>query len=1141
MYKSLFTVLFLLLTIFLNAQTIDAGSDTIICLGQSTTLGGTVVAPGSPTSISWTSYPSGFTSSDSTPSVSPNLTTSYFIAVNYTSGTYYDTVRVYVPQLAANFGQSADTVCSGTSVSFLDSTLYLSSSASYSWNFGTTGSNSTLKNPSHTFINSTLASTGSNRTVTLTVTDSGCTSTYTNIVRVKGLPSPLHFDYSAAINSTAPYTNCVGYGNYTLTISNISTTGSSNSSYFIDWDDGSDTTLSSTNYPSGTGSIGHTYTAQGYYYLNYTVTGTNGCTATEIDTVFHGSNPVIGITNPGNTTGCAPYTLSFRINYRDTSGIPNLPGTKYTITSNYPGFVDSVYYHPSAGMPDSLFTYTFTESSCGYNASTTLQNGFYIEIIATNQCASAYSSAYPIHINNATNASFTNTPGNKICAGTSMSFFGSDSIGVSISASQPNLGCSTQLKKYWKISPMTGVNVTSAHVLNPFFSALGTYPYNTAIFWGNKDIIVRFDSAGTYSIKYFLGNFCGLDSFEKVICVVPQPNPSFQLSASFLCTPDSVYLTNTSPSVASCDSSFYSWDISLSANNCKTTVPNWTFIDSTTITSQDAAIRFMSSGLYNIKLYDSGFCGIDSLTLIDTVARQPEIFFSIGPDTLCANSPLTISTLVVRNCYDTNAIYQWTYTGGDIQFQNQENPGSFSTDSVGLFVISLTVTNRCSDTTVYDTIRILANPIISFASISDICLDADTFTLAYATPTGGTYYSTATPNYISSNIFYPGLAGAGTHSLYYTYTDSFSCSTLDSTTITVHPLPDPNAGNDTAICINDTINLNPTVETNHTYTWFSGGSFLSSQTNFPIHPLSTTSYILLDSNNITGCTNFDTITVVVDSLPAANAGIDSSICLYDSIQLGSNVTGYNYAWTSNPSGFTSSISQPTVSPSVTTTYFLSVNAGYQCYNFDTITVTVDTLPHALVGNTDTICAYDSIQLGAANVSGNTYLWTSNPTSSIDSVSNPTIYPLLTTTYSLIETIDATGCIAADSVTISVNQLPVPTFLDVSICYSDTTTLSVSPSTYVSYSWSPSTGLSSSTGASISAYPIQTTTYVVTATDVNGCIGLDTSTVTVFDLPLAIFSIDTGTCGATSITPDNSTDTGSAFGHDYLWTLSPNTG
>ena len=46
---------------------------------------------------------------------------------------------------------------------------------------------------------------------------------------------------------------------------------------------------------------------------------------------------------------------------------------------------------------------------------------------------------------------------------------------------------------------------------------------------------------------------------------------------------------------------------------------------------------------------------------------------------------------------------------------------------------------------------------------------------------------------------------------------------------------------------------------------------------------------------------------------------------------------------------------------------------------------------------------------------------------------------------------------------------------------------------------------------------------------------------VYSRPLAIFSIDTGTCGATSITPDNSTDTGSAFGHDYLWTLSPNAG
>ncbi|MFT6112475.1 MAG: hypothetical protein ACJAXV_001264, partial [Bacteroidia bacterium] len=1119
------TLFFLLVGYSLQAQVLNAGNDTAICAGDSLQLGGSPTATGGGTpTFSWTSSPAGFSSTDSTPTVSPTVTTSYFLAD--TSRSLYDTIVVIVgQQLTAGFGLSEDTVCSGTRVYFYDSSSYASVAAVYSWTFGITGSTSSAQNPNQLFINTTLGSSIINKTVNLTVTDSGCISTHTHSVRVKGLPSLSHIDYGAATSGTAAYTNCVGYGNYVLKLANSSTT--SNSLYTILWGDGDTTTRTSW----GTGAsdtITHTYTVQGYHYLNYSVTGTNGCTDIITDTVFHGSSPVVGFTSPGNTTGCSPYTLTFLLDFRDTSGIPNYPGTKYTITSNYPGFTDSVYYHPATGLPDSSFAFTFNASSCGYNASTSLQNGFYIEAIATNQCASSYSSAYPIHINSTVNASFTNTPNLKICQGDTMVFSGSDSTGTSISASSPNSGCNQALKKYWIVTPMTGVNVTSG--------SLGLSWRN-----GSTNISLRFDSAGTYTIQYILGNYCGRDTFEKTICVVPSPNSSFQLSNAFFCTSDSLRIVNTSSSINSCDSIFHRCSISTIDSSCSPSMPYWLFIDSTDATSKNPVIRFLSSGLYAITLYDSSFCGIDSITVIDTVAKKPEISFKINPDTLCANSPLSVDSIFVKSCYDSSSTYLWTYSGGTVQFPNQENPGSFSTDSAGQFVISLTVTNRCSDSTFNDTIRILANPIISFASISDVCLDADTFTLAYATPTGGTYYSIATPNYISSNVLYPGLAGAGTHALYYAYTDSFSCSTLDSATITVHPLPDPNAGNDTAICINDTINLNPTVDTNHTYTWFSGGSFLSTQTNFPIHPLSTTSYILLDSNNITGCTNFDTITVVVDSLPSANAGIDSSICLYDSIQLGSNVTGYNYAWTSNTSGFTSSISQPTVSPSVTTTYFLSVNSGYQCYTFDTITVTVDTLPHALVGNAGTICAYDSIQLGSASISGNSYLWTSNPTSSIDSVSNPMIYPLLTTTYRLIETIDATGCIAADSVTISVNQLPVPTFWDVSICYSDTATLSVSPSTYVSYSWSPSAGLSSSTGASISAYPAQTTTYVVTATDVNGCIGLDTSTVTVFDLPLAIFSIDTGTCEAASITPDNSTDTGSAFGYDYLWTLSPNTG
>ena len=117
---------------------------------------------------------------------------------------------------------------------------------------------------------------------------------------------------------------------------------------------------------------------------------------------------------------------------------------------------------------------------------------------------------------------------------------------------------------------MTGVNVVSGQ--------LGSNRARER-YYGSKDIKVRFDTAGTYTIKYFLSNFCGVDSFVKTICVVPKPNSSFQLSNSFLCNPDSLYITNTSPSVKSCDSSYYRWSIKGIDNNCSPSSPNWTFID----------------------------------------------------------------------------------------------------------------------------------------------------------------------------------------------------------------------------------------------------------------------------------------------------------------------------------------------------------------------------------------------------------------------------------------------------------------------------------------------------------------------------------------------------------------------------------
>lgn len=63
-----------------------------------------------------------------------------------------------------------------------------------------------------------------------------------------------------------------------------------------------------------------------------------------------------------------------------------------------------------------------------------------------------------------------------------------------------------------------------------------------------------------------------------------------------------------------------------------------------------------------------------------------------------------------------------------------------------------------------------------------------------------------------------------------------------------------------------------------------------------------------------------------------------------------------------------------------------------------------------------------------------------------------------------------------------------------ICQGQSTTLTASgASTYV---WSPAIGLSSTTGATVTASPSTTTTYTVTGTDVNGCTATSNVTVTV---------------------------------------------
>ena len=171
-----------------------------------------------------------------------------------------------------------------------------------------------------------------------------------------------------------------------------------------------------------------------------------------------------------------------------------------------------------------------------------------------------------------------------------------------------------------------------------------------------------------------------------------------------------------------------------------------------------------------------------------------------------------------------------------------------------------------------------------------------------------------------------------------------------------------------------------------------------------------------------------------------------------------------------------------------------------------------------------------------------YRWT--PTTGLDdpNIKTPTAKPSATTTYTVTVT-DANGCTA--TATVTVNVAPVVTVTATADDYNiGTCPTSVSNLQAVAgggepgytYLWSPAAGLSNINIANPVAKPLVTTTYTVLVTDVNGCTGLTSVTITVAP-PLAATATasdpNIGTC-PTSVSNLNVIVTGGEPGYTYSW-------
>ncbi len=269
------------------------------------------------------------------------------------------------------------------------------------------------------------------------------------------------------------------------------------------------------------------------------------------------------------------------------------------------------------------------------------------------------------------------------------------------------------------------------------------------------------------------------------------------------------------------------------------------------------------------------------------------------------------------------------YSGTGVS-SGQFNPGLAG---VGQHQISYIYSNGsgCSDTA-FSNQRVRPLPTVTFATLQPVCLNVPTFNLTGGSPVGGTFSGVG----VSNSQFSPLVSGAGTFLINYSYTDSFNCSSQDTSYITVHTLPPVSFAPISSRCQNTgPITLSGGSPSGGIYSGLGVGNgiFYSGIAGPGQHTITYT------YSNIYNCSNTAAQTITVNPAPHPALGADKLVCANVSAQLtaGSFST---YLWSTG--AHTQVINVDSTGHGLGTFRFtIIVTNSFGCANKDTILVTFD--------------------------------------------------------------------------------------------------------------------------------------------------------------------------------------------------------
>ena len=933
---------------------------------------------------------------------------------------------------------------------------------------------------------------------------------------------------------TTTQTNVLCFGNSTGAINATPSGGSA--PYTYSWSNGA-TTQNLTAIPSGS------YTV--------TVTDANGCTATATAVItqpaaalaatttqvmiacFGGNTGSVNMTPTGGT---APYTYVWTGGSTAQSAI-GVPAGTYTVTvtdansctttvtatitqpqapltltntqTNILCFGNStgaINLTPAGGTP--AYSYLWSNNATTQNL-TSLPAGTYTVVVTDANGCTANASVTITQPQ--VGLTVTTTQTNVLCFGNSTGAINATPSGGSApytyswsnGATTQNLTAIPSGSYTVTVTDANGCTATATAVITQPAAALAatTTQVMIACFGGNTGSVNMTPTGGTAPYTYVwtggstAQSAIGVPAGTYTVTVTDANGCTTTVTATITQPQAPLTLTNTQTNILCFGTSTGSINLTPAGGT-----PAYSYLWSNNATTQN--LTNLAAGTYSVVVTDANGCIANASVTI----TQPQIGLTVG----------TTQTNVLCFGNSTGAINA-TPSGGSAPYtyswSNNATTQNLTAIPSGSYTVTVLDANGCTATATAVITQPAAALSATTTQVNILCLNG--VGSVNLTVSGGTLGYT----YLWSNqVTTEDLANLQAAVYTVVVTDANGCTTTASAnilqTLSQVPVAINNLSGTTILtCANPVINLQATGGV--TYTWTGGSSVSTAANSFTLPGQYTVN--MIDPN---GCPVSQNITLTQNVvLPPVqitnNSGATVIDCNNATINLSASGGG-QYAWNN---GLGSNVN---VSIATAGTYTVVVTAANGCVDSSTVIVTVAPTPLITISDT-AICSGQSVTLSPTYFPGGvggTIIWsTSQSTPTI------TVSPTTTTTYNILYNYN--GCPATEDVVVSVNQTPVVTVNNTTICLGDNAQLTATPNAPGgSYLWTQG----GETTSSISTSPASSTNYNVVYT-LAGCPSAPaTGAVTVNPIPTV--SVNSITICQGDV--DSLTATPNIPGGTYLW-------